>query len=286
MAAPPAGMSSSIPLSIFPPDIAAQLAVFDADGSGSIDPSELAAAAKRAHEDQKTLTRFRWLAVIGVVLFVILSAMQFGVSLAAVSLAKESHVSGATMTTLNGDVVRTANSDFVVGADGVATARNASGPIAVAVHSQSFSSLSSYIPDEVFLEMAQITLTSATGATMTIKVQGFVRTADRSVELLTPVGTIIINGTVVSFANTASLSTAFEENGFLTTTPGGGRAAAARAGGAPPPGHDDYALRRDVYVQQRGVVRVHLVQRRLLFHPRHLQPARGHQHDTVVRGCG
>ena len=207
-----------IPLSIFPPEVQELLNVFDADGSGTIDPSELAVAARRARDDQKTLTRFRWLAVVGVVLFVILSAMQFGVSLAAVSLAKESHVSGTTMTTLNGDVVRTANSDFVVGTDGVATARNASGPIAVAVHAQSTGTLSTQIPDEVWASMAHITLTSVTNATMTITVFGFVRTADRSVELITPLGTIVINGTVVTFANTAALSSAFQDNGFITTT--------------------------------------------------------------------
>ena len=200
---------------VFPPEVRELLAVFDADGSGTIDPSELAAAAKRSRDDQNTLTRFRWLAVVGVVLFVILSAMQFGVSLAAVSLAKESHVNGATMTTLNGAVVQTANSEFVVGKDGVARQRNSTGPIAVSVHSRVVS-LNSDLPDEVFIKMLYITLTSPTNATLTIDVQGFVRGEDGSAELITPIGTVRIIGGQTFFANTDSLSDVFATNGFVS----------------------------------------------------------------------
>ena len=204
-----------IPLSIFPPEVRELLNVFDADGSGSIDPSELAAAAKRARDDQKMLTRYRWLAVVGVVLFVILSAMQFGVSLAAVSLAKESHVTGATMTTLGGSVVQTANSEFVVGKDGVARQRNSTGPIAVSVHSRVVS-LNSDLPDDVFVKMISITLTSQTNATLTSIVQGFVRGEDGSAELILPIGTVRISGSQTFFSNTDALSDVFAANGFIS----------------------------------------------------------------------
>lgn len=101
-----ASATTSVPLALFPREIAAVLSVFDVDGSGTIDASELAVAARRMHEDAQTIKHYRILAVVGAILFVLLSAANFAVSLGATSLLKDNHVTGSQMRALDGTVVQ------------------------------------------------------------------------------------------------------------------------------------------------------------------------------------
>ena len=93
-------------LSKFPPEIASVLAIFDVDGSGSIDSSELAAVARRMRDDSQTIKNYRWLAVVGVIVLIIVSAANFAVSLAAISYSKDSRVVNSSMRALDGSVVQ------------------------------------------------------------------------------------------------------------------------------------------------------------------------------------
>ncbi len=111
-----------------------------------------------------------------------------------VNYAKESHVSdAAVMTTRDGlNVVQTALASLNV-------------------------PLSSGLPDDAFLELKTVGLTSPTGATMHLTVLGFLRMpgAFGSVTLITHIGRIVLEGESLSYFDDAQAAL-FEAAGFTT----------------------------------------------------------------------
>jgi hypothetical protein len=122
-------------------------------------------------------------------------ASTFGVVFGTVNYAKESRVnSGAVMTTK----------------DGLNTVQTALATLNVP--------LSSQLPDEAFLELKTIGITSATGATMHLSVLGFLRMpgAHGTVTIITHIGRIVLSGSSLSYFDD-SQAALFEAAGFTTS---------------------------------------------------------------------
>jgi hypothetical protein len=125
-------------------------------------------------------------------------ASTFGVVFGTVNYAKESHVRDAVMTTR----------------DGVTAVQTAAAMLSVP--------LSSALPDDAFLELKTIGITSSTGATMHLTVLGFLRMpgANGQVTIITHIGRIVLEGSTLSYFDD-SQAALFEAAGF--TTVGGSR---------------------------------------------------------------
>lgn len=135
----------------------------------------------------------------------------------------------ALVTTDEAHIVQTANSDFFVGADGSAYVRevtsqgyetiegSSSGEdaqynVMKTSAAQANITFSSYIPDEVLMEMKTISIRSAAGAHLSLQVHGVLRMPAEgyatigAVTLLTHIGRIVIDGTAVSFYDDTDVS--------------------------------------------------------------------------------
>lgn len=124
---PPAkGFSKELHLADFPAVARGPLAVFDTDGDGKISLNELNAAVHH-FQNYGTLKqrekRNRIIVIVAAVLFIIATLSQFGVMIAAVRLLKDTVVTGRVMTTVGGDPVQTASTDFYVSASGLVVSR-------------------------------------------------------------------------------------------------------------------------------------------------------------------
>ena len=107
----------------FPPEVAEALENFSLKRDGSVTTSDLLAGA-HALEQLRGLNRFMKL-VIGMlsVVVLILVAGSFGSTMWAISLSKETMVSGRVLVTPGGDAVRVMSNEFAVDESGLMVTR-------------------------------------------------------------------------------------------------------------------------------------------------------------------
>jgi hypothetical protein len=175
------------------------------------------------------------------VLFLAVTASQFGVMVAAVRLFKDTMLKGRVMTTADGDAVQVASTDFYVGPGGqlisratgaVATVngtrsarRMAAAAVAAPVVATSAArvqgALDSQLADAAWTELTTIGLVSPAGATMHLNVLGFIRHAPTaagilgSVELITHIGRVTVTGKALTFDDDLPAAL-FHANGFTS----------------------------------------------------------------------
>ncbi len=154
------------------------------------------------------------------------TGLVFGV----IEFSKETKVSdnshgksgAALVTTDDAHIIQTANSDFFVGDDGSAYVRHVTSQnyenmegtsggedpqynVMKTSAAQANITFSSYIPDEVLMELKTISIRSAAGAHLGLQVQGVLRMPAQGYEtigavtIITHIGRIVIDGTAVSF---------------------------------------------------------------------------------------
>lgn len=196
-----------------------QRKLVDKNGDGQIDDNELKEMIQSAIHGKQELKLYRYAFVIfGVIWFVSLTAI-FAVVYGAIQMSKDSKVESTenpVLVTPDGKrIVRTANSDFYVTADGALKARlnnvtssDNSGDGTLKVTSTSLTTsvpLSSDLPDAVFREIKNIGISSSIGAKMELNVLGMLRMPPTSVNhlgavtLITHVGRILIEGSSISY---------------------------------------------------------------------------------------
>lgn len=243
--------SVAFSLSNLPAEVERELRFLDTDGSGDIDVSEIRHAATVFTESKQTVSRYRKLAIFGLVAFVLLSVTQFAVMYGAVLVARQSLVSDSGVLTMrepnSTSVVQTASSEFYVGEDGLMRARSAdvvtkagaatkvnssNSVLGVGVATVS-AAISSDLGDDAFFQLKFIAVESFTGATMHLSVLGFVRHASTTpgfrgaMEIVTHVGRIVLTGTAISYVDDMQAAL-FAAHGFIQSTAAGATTTTSR----------------------------------------------------------
>ena len=190
-----------ISLKEFPETVRNSLSVFDADGDGMINSAELANAASMYVKKQRQATRLKWGLGLMVAFLALLIASNFITSIVAIEASKETAVSSS----------------------GIMTIKGSNNPVEVA-ESLTPTALTSYLPDSAFEQLRYFTATSPTGAKVQLRVEAFMRLPAAQclppiVKLVTPVGSIHIEGSNLEFA-AQDTSPFFLEAGFLTNQAG------------------------------------------------------------------
>ena len=197
-----------LPYNKLPDNVKEVMKAFDTDASGAVDLQELAAAAvayKKSQEQAKTQQKIIF--VILAILVLTIGAIT-GLTFAVVELSKETKASsdGTLKAAGSSNVVKVASVDSNVN-NGVLQDRISGKPLATRMNLQS-ASLSSLLPNSAFKELKYFEATSTGGAYIYVKVNGFVKLPPQKfgdlpiVKMLTPYGTITLQGTQLSFADT------------------------------------------------------------------------------------
>lgn len=107
------------------PEILKLVDAFDTDHDGDIDVNELLEALRAQHALQTKNKMMKWIILVGVVLFALMTAATFAVSFAAAELAKEVKTADSgggaqtsTLTTTSGTIVATASVTPAIAASG------------------------------------------------------------------------------------------------------------------------------------------------------------------------
>eukprot|EP00971_Amphidinium_carterae_P050258 990337-Amphidinium_carterae.1 len=229
-------------------DACTVLDAFDFDCDGSIGTHDLEVAQHLDTVAKENRRRDMWIIVALLVSLLVLAAAMFGVSYAAVELAKEVHIdNNGVMETSSGDVVRVGSADMkVLGGALYEQGRLAGGqcnnrtgecsPLPNGGYSHAVATraaeemrfLSSRTADDVFRNLDKISLAlhglDGVGMNMTLKVHGFMRTRSNTndcgsvVRLDVLHGTVIIDGSDIHFDHL--LLQHFEAQGVLSLVSG------------------------------------------------------------------
>jgi hypothetical protein len=185
--------ASTMSYAHLPEQIQEVVRLWDMDGSGEIGISELSMAAKAYKQVQNEKRTIKRIAVGMALIIALLLAGIFAVTYFVVDMSKEMRGDqSGIMKTPDGHFVKVGSSDFVVNADGKLTVRGDESrrlegcannsdmcdmaPVLKVEVAKEQRQLSSAIPDKLFAEMSQLTLSGADGVSkFTIWVQGFTR---------------------------------------------------------------------------------------------------------------
>jgi hypothetical protein len=159
-----------------------------------------------------------------VIIFLLQIGAIFAVSFAAVNLSKDSYVTNNQLTTKSGVAVQTASVDYCVLPSGTMTLRQSNGkcpsadenskPPAIATTSvESSIKLHSKLPTSVLSELKSLFVKSRIGVEVFINVNGFIRYDSEHVKLLTSIGDLYVNGSILSFSDN-NQEKYFERAGF------------------------------------------------------------------------
>lgn len=154
-----------------PDDVREVMKAFDTDGSGSVDISELASAAKAYKKSQDTQAQQQKIIVIILGILLLTLGAITGLTFAMIEVAKETKTSsdGTMYAAGSSNVVRTASYDSVV-QHGVLTDRTTNQPIGVRMNLES-TSLSSLLPNSALKELKFFEATSTGGAYVYVTVR-------------------------------------------------------------------------------------------------------------------
>lgn len=232
----PDGKSMEIDLAMFDENELRMLDEIDADDSGEITLKEIL-KVKKSESYAKREADLMKKVVAGLLIFVItLLAGLLGTSFAAAEMAKEmKSAAGGVMTTVTGDSVKMASSDFAVGKDGTLKtsiapsgrrlAENETGAVLKTQPSLAKKALASSLPDAFFLALKEITIYSDKGYVLQLSIHGFARIpvlnsrCGNVVHLYTAWNNrITLDSTDLSFDE--SLSAAFAGAGFTVAMGG------------------------------------------------------------------
>ena len=195
--------AATIPCSAFPKSLHKKLGVFDVDGDGMINQSELGHAADLYAESKKknkNLTRLTIALAIGMLLSFL---TIFGLTFAVVEMSKETNT-------------RT---------DGIMTVKGTADEIIKTGAAKIEGALSSALSDEFFSELKVLRIASD-DSSMEIDVNGFLRTGIRGedsgptsatierVTLFTPIGEVLLIGEAMTFKE--DVAKHFSKAGFKT----------------------------------------------------------------------
>ncbi|CAG9460284.1 unnamed protein product [Pedinophyceae sp. YPF-701] len=214
-----------IPLSILPAELRREAAELDVDGSNVLDNHEVAAAIRALVRERRGRKTAQKIAIAAVLLLTLTLSAIFGLVWAVVELTKDVGVDGGVMVDRHsGAPLQTANTEMHASAGGQLVDRSTGNPLRVATSSQE-GPLDSALPDEAFAELKTLKVTSPSGATLHVQVQGFARIprgdSASVIQLITPVGLVVVEGVQLTFET--SVATVFESAGFPVTAAGGRR---------------------------------------------------------------
>lgn len=196
-----------------PPMVADALRGMDKDGDGTIDVSELHMGAQEA---EKSLTKSRFFRKLFIILFGIWLAQlasTFGCGFSVLAERLRCSVLTPGPSVVFGVVNYTKES--VVSKQSAQMLTKDSSAVVQTAAAVMNVPLSSNLPDEAFLELKTIGLTSATGATMHLTVLGFLRMPGMvgSVTVITHIGRIVLTGEDLSYFDDTQAAL-FQSAGF------------------------------------------------------------------------
>ena len=194
---------TTLKLEDFPAEVRGELKVFDADGDGTIDKTEIVQAARTYARQRERAKQYRCGAALMLLALLVLSCVSFLSSLLAVTASHQTDVSD----------------------DGILYVRGSTNPVRVASAAIS-TELSSHLPNEAFDELSYFTA-STSRAHVRVDVLGYSRLPAQHclppiVELVTAVGKIYIEGSQLEFAG-ADVDPFFARAGFTTMQSAMGR---------------------------------------------------------------
>lgn len=228
--------------------------VWDIDGDGHVDAAELMAAADAWQRLKKESALMKKLLLAACFVMALMFVGMFVMGMVTAELAKEFKAGGAganpKMTSKAGDTIQVASSDTQIDANGMLMTRAAvvnntqngrhlpgSGTGSVATQTtKTKTKIVSTLPDSFWNALAELTIHSNKGHTLSLKIQGFARIPLRNsrcgnvLKLYTSVdGAIVFDSDDMSFED--KLDTLFKNAGFEVAVGGAaGRRLASSAG--------------------------------------------------------